>query len=103
MPEDRDRPMVTRSIVLTDQEEAFVRELVRSGRYGRASEVLHEGLRLMERRESLAAGKLDALRAGLDQAERDIAAGCVVAYEPGLLDRLDEEIDEGPAEAAGGL
>jgi antitoxin ParD1/3/4 len=61
MPEDRDRPMVTRSIVLTDREEAFVSELVRSGRYRNASEVLHEGLRLMERRESLEAAKLDAL------------------------------------------
>jgi hypothetical protein len=51
----------------------------------------------MERRESLAAAKLDAPRAGLDQAESDIADGRVVAYEPGLLDRLDEQIDEGHA------
>jgi antitoxin ParD1/3/4 len=92
--------MVTRSIVLTDQEEAFVRELVRSGRYGNAGEIVRTGLRLMERRESLAVGKLDALRAGLDQAERDIAAGRVVAYEPGLLDRLDHALDDGSVETA---
>jgi antitoxin ParD1/3/4 len=94
------QPMARRSIVLTDRQEAFVSELVRSGKYGNASEVLHEGLRLMERRQSLEAAKLKELRARLDQAERDIADGHVVAYEPGLLDRLDEEIDEGPAEAA---
>jgi antitoxin ParD1/3/4 len=92
--------MATRQIVLTDREEAFVSELVRSGRYGNASEVLHDGLRLMERKQLLEAEKLKELRARLDQAERDIADGHVVTYEPGLLDRLDEEIDEGPAKAA---
>jgi antitoxin ParD1/3/4 len=92
--------MATRHIVLTDRQEAFVSELVRSGRYGNASEVLHEGLRLMERWQSLEAAKLEELRARLDQAERDIADGHVVAYEPGLLDRLDYEIDEKPPAAA---
>jgi antitoxin ParD1/3/4 len=92
--------MATRQIVLADREEAFVSELVRSGRYGDTSAVLHEGLRLMEHKQLLEAEKLKALRARLDQAERDIADGHVVTYEPGLLDRLDEEIDEGPAEAA---
>ncbi|RUT34442.1 type II toxin-antitoxin system ParD family antitoxin [Arsenicitalea aurantiaca] len=42
--------------------EAFVREMVESGRYASASEVLRDGLRLMEEREQLRALKLDALR-----------------------------------------
>lgn len=90
--------MATRNVVLNDRQEAFVSDLVRSGRYGNANEVLQEGLRLMERRESLEAAKLDELRARLDQAEREIADGHVVDYEPGLLDRLGDDIGEGHIE-----
>jgi len=36
--------MPTRNVVLTDQQENFVRELVEAGRYQNASEVLREGL-----------------------------------------------------------
>lgn len=50
--------------------ESFVKELVRSGRYASASEVMREGLRLVEEREQLRAAKLEALReeirAGVD-------------------------------------
>ncbi|EBV3600133.1 type II toxin-antitoxin system ParD family antitoxin [Salmonella enterica subsp. enterica serovar Virchow] len=42
--------------------EEFVEEAVRSGRYGSASEVVREGLRLVEEREA----KLLALREKLD-------------------------------------
>lgn len=51
--------MPTRNVVLTEHQEAFIGELVRCGRYKNASEVLREGLRVMERRESLEAAKLD--------------------------------------------
>jgi antitoxin ParD1/3/4 len=66
---------------------------VRSGRYSNASEVLRESLRLMERRESLEAATLDDLRGRLDRAKRDALAGQLVTYAPGMLDRMDEEID----------
>lgn len=48
--------------------EDFVESAVRDGRYGSASEVVREGLRLVEEREV----KLVALRATLEQS---IAAG----------------------------
>lgn len=85
--------MPTRNVVLTEHQEAFIGDLVRSGRYSNASEVLRESLRLMERREALEAAKLDYLRARLDEAERDSLAERLVTYAPGLLDRLDGAIE----------
>lgn len=64
--------MPTRNVVLTDHQTRFVNRMVGSGRYQNASEVLREGLRLMEHREAEAAARLEALRnAGI----ADIDAG----------------------------
>ena len=40
--------MATRNIVMTDHQEQLVSNLVKTGRYQNASEVLREGLRLVE-------------------------------------------------------
>ena len=52
----------TRNVVLTAHQESLVKALVESGRYQNASEVLREGLRLVEAREARAAARLQALR-----------------------------------------
>jgi antitoxin ParD1/3/4 len=44
--------MPTRNVVLTDYQAELVERLVASGRYQNASEVLREGLRLVESRET---------------------------------------------------
>lgn len=54
--------MATRNVVLTERQEKLIETLVRSGRYQNASEVLREGLRLIERREAEDEAKLTALR-----------------------------------------
>jgi antitoxin ParD1/3/4 len=54
--------MPTRNVVLTERQESLIEALVRSGRYQNASEVMREGLRLVERREAEDAAKLEALR-----------------------------------------
>ena len=54
--------MPTRNVVLTDHQEKLIDSLVGSGRYQNASEVLREGLRLVEQREAEDAAKLKALR-----------------------------------------
>lgn len=56
------------NVSIGDRWEAFVTEVVKQGRYGSASEVVREGLRLVEEREA----KLKALRATLEES---IAAG----------------------------
>ena len=54
--------MPTRNVVLTEQQERFIETLVESGRYQNASEVLRDGLRLVEQREVEEAAKLEVLR-----------------------------------------
>ncbi len=54
--------MPTRNVVLTKRQEKLVETLVDSGRYQNASEVLREGLRLVEQREAEDAVKLKTLR-----------------------------------------
>ncbi len=54
--------MPTKNVVLTDHQEKLIDNLVGSGRYRNASEVLREGLRLVERREAEAAAQLEVLR-----------------------------------------
>jgi antitoxin ParD1/3/4 len=66
--------MPTRNVVLTDRQEKLIDDLVGSGRYQNASEVLREGLRLIEKREAEDAAKLKVLRkaarAGFDALDR---------------------------------
>jgi len=67
--------MPTRNVVLTDHQTIFVEQMVSSGRYQNASEVLREGLRLIERREQEDAGRLALLRQAVQIGADDIAAG----------------------------
>lgn len=54
--------MAARNIVITDHLEQVVNDLVVSGRYQNASEVLREGLRLQEQRGAQESAKVEALR-----------------------------------------
>lgn len=70
--------MPTHNIVLTDHQSDFIKDLVSSGRYQNASEVLRAGLRLVERQEVLS----EAIHAGI----ADIEAGRFREFsEPGSL------------------
>lgn len=66
--------MPTRNVVITDHQAKLIDDLVACGRYQNASEVLREGIRLIEEREKEQAAKLEALRAavqvGIDAIER---------------------------------
>jgi antitoxin ParD1/3/4 len=66
------------NVNLTPELEAMVRDKVASGRYGSASEVVREALRLMEEHDQERAARLEQLR-------RDIQAG-VASGSAGDLD-----------------
>jgi antitoxin ParD1/3/4 len=67
--------MATRNVVLTARQEALIDALVKSGRYQNASEVLRDGLRLVEQRVAEEAAKLEALRAAVREGSEDYVAG----------------------------
>lgn len=58
------------SVVLGERYDAFIARLIQDGRYASASEVLREGLRLVEERER----KFDALRQAAERGDVDAQA-----------------------------
>lgn len=83
--------MATRNVVLGQHQHEFVDALVRSGRYQNASEVLREGLRLLEREEAQEAAKLGALQQAAAYGWDDLAAG---RFDDVDDDTLDEFIGQ---------
>jgi antitoxin ParD1/3/4 len=71
----REIPMPTRNVVLTDHHEEVIEGLVKTGRYQNASEVLRDGLRLVEQREAREKARLAALQEAARIGFRDIEEG----------------------------
>jgi toxin ParE1/3/4 len=70
--------MPTRNVNLTEHFDRFIEAGITSGRFGNASEVVREGLRLLEQREQEDRAQLEWLRAAVKEgfitAQRDIKA-----------------------------
>ena len=81
--------MPTRNVVLTAHHESLIEALVTSGRYQNASEVLHEGLRLVEARETHDAAKLKAPQAMAKAGFADLDQG---RHQDLLNDELEDFI-----------
>jgi antitoxin ParD1/3/4 len=90
--------MPTRNVVLTDHQAFFVEQLVNSGRYQNASEVLREGLRLVERRESEDEMRLAALRNAAKVGIADFEAGNFQSFD---AERLEQHLATLTAEVIG--
>ena len=58
--------MSARIFTFTPHQEILIDALLKSGRYGDASEVVREGLRLVETREAEDVARLEALRTAVD-------------------------------------
>lgn len=89
--------MPTRNVVLTEHQHDFVDALVQSGRYQNASEVLREGLRLIEERDRIETAKLKALKQGARKGWEDVAAG---RYTEVADDRLEDFVGQLGLQAA---
>ena len=74
--------MPTRNISLTDEQDAFIDKVVRSGDYQNASEALRDALRALQQRRREDALRLKALRARIKEG--------VAALEQGEFDEIDE-------------
>lgn len=88
--------MPTRNVVLTNHQESLIESLVESGRYQNASEVLREGLRLIERQEAQDAAKLEALRAATRLGVAAIESGehREFAEDEGLAAYLEDLVEK---------
>jgi antitoxin ParD1/3/4 len=80
--------MPTRNVVLTDRQVTMITRLVKSGRYQNASEVLRDGLRLVEQRDAEDKARLVALRKAAEVGIADLEAGRFRTFDS------DEALDE---------
>jgi antitoxin ParD1/3/4 len=71
----------TRNVVLTNHQAYVVEQLVSSGRYQNASEVLRDGLRLIEQREAEDASRLVALRSAVKVGIADFDQGQFMTFD----------------------
>jgi antitoxin ParD1/3/4 len=86
----------TRNVVLTEHQAELIERLVTSGRYQNASEVLREGLRLVETEESEAKARIKALRDAARVGIADIDAGRYRTFDSPaeMAKHLTEETDK---------
>jgi antitoxin ParD1/3/4 len=86
--------MATRNIVLTDHFDQVVNDLVASGRFQNASEVLRAGLRLLEERVAEENAKLEALRHATSLGIMDLEQGRFIEVAGNGLEQLISGIGE---------
>ena len=69
--------------------EEFIESLIEGGRYSTASEVMREGLRLVEEREERRKAKLEALRAAIEDDIVALRAEIQTGFDSGPADEVD--------------
>ncbi|MCB1252672.1 MAG: type II toxin-antitoxin system ParD family antitoxin [Austwickia sp.] len=94
--------MVTRNVVLSQHQHELIASLVDSGRYQNASEVLREGLRLLEREEAAESAKIALLRRAVDQGWSDLASGRFDDIDDDSLDDFVAQLGARAAKASPG-
>ncbi len=94
--------MPTRNVNLTDHFDNFIETGVTSGRFNNASEVVREGLRLLEQREQEDEAKLEWLRAAAKEAfdQLDRGEGIMFNSMDDLASYIGEIGEEVSAEIA---
>lgn len=83
--------MSTRNVELNDHFDRFIEAGIASGRFGNASDVVCEGLRLLEQREQEDRAKLEWLRAAAKEGFDELDRGEGMRFES--IGELDAYID----------
>jgi antitoxin ParD1/3/4 len=91
--------MPTRNVDLTEHFDRFIEAGIRSGPFTDASEVVHEGLRLLEEREQGEKARLEWLRAAAKEGFDQIDRGEGIEFESlddfeAHIHQIGEEISE---------
>ena len=84
--------MPTRNISLTQQQDAFIDSMVRTGTYQNASEAVRDAIRLLQQRRQEDALKLEALRAAVQVGQDDLERGDFVEIEGDDLEKFFEDL-----------
>jgi antitoxin ParD1/3/4 len=80
------KPMPTRNISLTTEQDAFIEEMLKAGEYGNASEAMRDAIRALQQRRTEESLKLERLRLSIKQG--------VAALDRGDYSNVaDEELD----------
>src|SRR5271155_238226 len=84
--------MPTRNVNLTEHLDRVIEEGIASGRFSNASEVVREGLRLLEQREQEDRAKLEWLRAAAKEGFDAAGRGDYVTLRSGQ--EIDDFVDQ---------
>ena len=84
--------MPTRNVNLTEHFDRFIETGITSGRFSNASEVVREGLRLLEQREREDKAKLEWLRTAAKEGFDQLDRGEGIEFES--MDDFDAYIDQ---------
>lgn len=93
--------MPTRNVNLTEHFDRFIETGITSGRFSNASEVVREGLRLLEQREQEDRAKIEWLRAAAREAFDQLDRGEGIGFKS--MDDFDRHIDQIGKEVSAGL
>lgn len=85
------------NVSLTPELEQFIDAKVKSGFYSSASEVIREGLRLLDEQETIKKKRLDMLNIEIDKGLASLKAGNLISSEDAysqLIDRRKTYMDQ---------
>lgn len=91
--------MASRNISLTDHHDDLIEAKIQAGEYANASEVVREGLRLIQERDQELAARVDAIRSrvavGLEQAAHgDFVEGSIDEIRERIRRRAEERFGD---------
>ena len=96
---NRSGSMASRNISLTDHHDDLIEAKIQAGEYANASEVVREGLRLIQERDQELAARVEAIKSrvevGLEQAARgDFVEGSTDEIRERIRRRAEERLGD---------